>query len=147
MAIGETFAVFLEDDPLTVALPLPVLANDRLAAVRSGAAYYVSALALVGGVPALEIVTPSTGDTVTMGAATRALYVNTAALADLTILLPAGVDDGGLVEICFAAPITTLDIQDDAAVTVPTAPTSAFGPGAAIQMRYINSVIGWAYWK
>jgi hypothetical protein len=147
MARGEVFAVFLESDPLTTALPLPVAANDRLAVVRTGSTYYASALALAGGIPALQIATPASGDTVTMDASARALYVNTAALAVLNILLPAGVDDGSLVEICFAAPITALAIKDDTSVLVPTAPTSGFGPGAAIQMRYIDLATGWVYWK
>lgn len=145
MAVGETFAVFLESDPLTTALPLPAVASDRIAVVRGGWTHYASALALAGGVPSLQVVTPASGDTVEMLASARALYSDNAELAALTVLLPAGVDEGGLVEICFAAPVTTLTIQDAAAVTVPSAPTNGFGPGAAIQFRYINAI--WRYWK
>jgi hypothetical protein len=148
MATGEVFAVFLESDPLTTALPLPVAANDRLAVVRTGSTYYASALALAGGVPVLQIATPASGDTVTMDASARALYVNSAALAALTVLLPVALDDVTmLAEIGLAAPVTALTIQSAAAVTVPTAPTSGFGPGAAIHMRHIDLATGWVYWK
>jgi hypothetical protein len=145
MSIGETFGFFLTGDINTTALPLPVLSNDRLAVVRVGETFYASALALTGLVPALQIATPVSGATVTMTA--PALYVNTGALAALTVRLPPGDATLPLVEICFAAPVTALTIQDAAGVTVPASPTNGFGPGAAIQMRYINGVIGWIYWK
>jgi hypothetical protein len=147
MALGETFGFFLAEDPNTTALPLPAEASDRLAVVRAGLTFYASALALSGVVPPLQIATPVSGATVVMDDVARALYVGSGTLASLTVLLPAGVGDGEMVEICFAAPVTALTIQDAAAVTVPTAPTSGFGPGAAIQMRYVNAALAWRYWK
>ena len=96
---------------------------------------------LSGVVQAIQVETPASGDTVTMTA--PALFVNTGALAALTVRLPAGIE---VAEICFAAPVEALTIQDDAGVPVPGGPTNGFGPGAAIQFRFIDSV-GWAYWK
>jgi hypothetical protein len=150
MAIGETFGFFLVQDPNTTALPLPVLSNDRLAIVRGAATmeqtYYVSPEDIPTTTPAILIVTPASGDTVVMPAGEKYLYINAVALADLTILLPPGASGGYTVEICPAAPITALNIQDSAAVAVPGAPTSGFGPGAAIVMRFIDT-IGFVYWK
>jgi hypothetical protein len=147
MAVGETFAFFLDGDPLTTALPVPALANDRLPVVRGGLTYYTSALALIGGVPVLQRATPASGETVAMEPAARALYIGSAALAALTVLLPADVGDSELAEICFAAPVTALTVLDAASAAVPTAPTSGYGPGAAIQFRFINPGPGWVLWK
>jgi len=151
MAIGETFGFFLVQDPNTTALPLPIVASDRLAIVRGPATteqtYYVSPadIATTETFPIL-VVTPASGDTVALPDGTRSLYINTGALANLTILLPPVVGGAYTVEICPAAPIAALNIQDSAAVPVPGAPTSGFGPGAAIVMRFIDA-IGFRYWK
>ena len=147
MALGETFGFFLAEDPNTTALPLPAEANDRLAVVRAGSTFYASALALSGVVPPLQIATPVDGGTVVMEPTARALYVGNAALAALTVLLPAGIGDNELAEICFASPVTALTVLDAASAAVPTAPTSAYGPGAAIQFRFINPGPGWVLWK
>jgi len=151
MAIGETFAFFLVEDPNTPALPLPVLSSDRMAIVRGTSpnelSYYVSPadIATTEAFPVL-VVMPTSGDTVVMPEGTRSLYINTGALANLTILLPPVVSGTYSVEICPAAPIAPLNIQDSAAAPVPGAPTSGFGPGAAIIMRFIDT-IGFVYWK
>jgi hypothetical protein len=149
MAIGETFGFFLVEDPNTTALALPPLSNDRLAIVRGAApnqqTYFVSPLDLATTAPAVMVATPASGATLVVPAGEKYLYVDTAGLAALTIQLPPP-SVGGYIEICLAAPVTALTIQDNAAVPVPGAPTSGFGPGAAIVMRSING-IGWRPWK
>jgi hypothetical protein len=151
MSVGEKFGFFLVQDPNTTALPLPIVASDRLAIVRGAATaeqtYYVSPtdIATATTFPVL-VVTPASGDTVAMPDGTRSLYINTGALADLTILLPPVAGGTYTVEICPAAPVTALTIQDAAAILVPGAPTSGYGPGAAIVMKFIDTV-GWRYWK
>jgi hypothetical protein len=148
---GELFAYFLVEDPSVEALPLPVVSNDRLAVVRGAPpnelTYYASALSIAGTTAlAIQVVTPSDGDTVAMNDGPGAIYVNTGALAALTVKLPSGVAVGEIAEIGFAAPVGTLTVQDASAVAVATAPTSGFGPGAAQQYRYLD-VIGWVLWK
>jgi hypothetical protein len=54
MAIGEKFAVFLEDDPLTTQLPLPAAPGDRVAVVRDGETYHASYLVDSFGVATVE---------------------------------------------------------------------------------------------
>jgi hypothetical protein len=54
MAIGEVFAVFLEDDPLTTQLPLPAAPGDRVAVVRGGTTYHASYLVDSFGVATVE---------------------------------------------------------------------------------------------
>ena len=148
--MAETFAFFLAEDPSTPALPLPVLSNDRLAIVRGAPpnelAYYVSPEDLPTATPGILVVAPASGGTVTMPAGEKYLYINTAALAALTILLPPVAGGTYTVEIAPAAPITALSIRDAASNPVLGAPTSGFGPGAAIVMRFIDTV-GWRYWK
>lgn len=150
----ETFAYFLVEDPNTTALPLPVSANDRIAVVRGSApnelTYYASPVDISETARAVLVVTPASGDTVTIPLGEKYVYINTGALAVLTILLPPVVSGNYAVEICPAAPIATLSIQAAVAplprATVPGAPTTGSGPGAAIVMRFID-VLGWRYWK
>lgn len=125
----------------------------------------------------VKVATPASSDILTMSEDDRALYVDGGPLAALTILLPdigsafmpvttdTGADvttgDGNavyvltspgettedMVEICFANPVAALDIQDALGVTVPGSPTSAYGPGAAIMMRWVDETSSWIYWK
>ena len=96
----------------------------------------------------VDVVTPATGGTVVL-TDFRAVFVNTAALAALTIRLPPGPapdpTPGAPLEISFNAPVDTLTVLNSAGGAVVGAPTSAYGPGAAITFRYIGT--GWVYWK
>lgn len=104
----------------------------------------VTAAAGCCGVP-VNVLTPASGDTVTLADA-RPAYVNTGSLAMLTIKLPPGAT-GRLMEVGFASTVTTLAMQDASGAAIPTAHTSAFGPGAAYQFRWLDAPAGWVYWK
>ncbi len=146
---GETFAYFLTEDPTTTALPLPPVSTDRIPVVRgdvpSEATFYMSPIDIPATQTVPVIVTPASGDTVTLAVA-GPVFVNAAALASLTILLPPGPVIGWNSDISFLAPVTTLTILDAASAPVATAPTSAFGPGAALEFKYLDA-LGWVYWK
>jgi len=93
---------------------------------------------------AANIIAPSTGSTVTL-TDDRPVYVNNPAiLASLTLRLPV-VTLGTPWEVSFANPVTLLTLQDNAGGAIPTAPFSAYGPGAALQLRF--EAPGWIYWK
>lgn len=93
---------------------------------------------------AANILAPASGATVTLTDA-RPVYVNNPAiLAALTLRLPA-VILGTQWEVSFARPVTALTLQTNAGAAIPTAPTSAYGPGAALQLRF--EAPGWVYWK
>jgi hypothetical protein len=143
----ETFTTFILDDPHTTELPGAIASADRFAIVRpsAGTTYWVSAVQAFQ-VPGVTTVTPSSGNTVELGGP-GPYFVNTAALAALTIMLPADPISGWTSEICFLAPVTTLAVVDADSVAVATAPTSAFGPGSAIVFKYVSDAVGWAYWK
>jgi hypothetical protein len=94
-------------------------------------------------VPA-NVIAPASGATVALPD-TRPVYVNNpAVLAALTLRLPVATLGEG-VEISFASPVTSLTLQTSAGAAIPGAPTSAYGPGAAIQLRFETP--GWIYWK
>jgi hypothetical protein len=91
-----------------------------------------------------NILVPASGATVALPDA-RPVYVNNPAiLASLTLRLPA-VTLGTPWTISFARPVTALALQDNAGGAIPTAPTSAYGPGAAVELRF--EAPGWIYWK
>jgi hypothetical protein len=91
---------------------------------------------------AVRMVNPFSGALVTMLAGERALYVAGGPRAALTIWLPPAELDM-LVEISFANPVTALTITDaDGLLLSP--PENAYGPGAGLQFRYLES--GWVYW-
>jgi hypothetical protein len=96
----------------------------------------------------VRVVYPVAGETIVMGSEV-ALHVATGPLAALTVRLPPGPALGVLVEISFAYPITALTIEDAAGLPVADAPGSGYGPGAALEMRYLEGPpgIGWMYWK
>jgi hypothetical protein len=101
----------------------------------------------------VRVVTPASGGVVTMAAEDRNLFVASGALAALTIRLPPGesMHDGEFVEISFAAPVTDLSLTD--ALGAPFEADdigSAYGPGAALQLRWVMALpggAGWSYWK
>lgn len=94
-------------------------------------------------VPA-NILSPASGDTVTLPDTRRVYIDNASTYASLAIRMPAATL-GEMVEISFANPIAILAVQTSAGVAIPSAPTSAYGPGAAIQFRF--EAPGWIYWK
>jgi hypothetical protein len=96
----------------------------------------------------VRVVYPVAGETIVMGSEV-ALHVATGPLAALTVRLPPGPALGVLVEISFALPVTALMIEDAAGHPVAGAPGSGYGPGAALEMRYLEGPpgIGWVSWK
>lgn len=96
----------------------------------------------------VRVVYPETGATIVMGAEV-ALHVATGPLAALTLRLPPGPALGVLVEVSFALPVTALTVEDAAGMPVAGAPTSGYGPGAALEFRYLEGPpgIGWVSWK
>jgi hypothetical protein len=96
----------------------------------------------------VRVVHPVSGETVVMGSEV-ALHVATGPLAALTVRLPPGPALGVLIEVSFALPVTALTIEDAAGMPVAGAPDSGYGPGAALEMRYLEGPpgIGWCYWK
>ena len=96
----------------------------------------------------VRVVYPETGATIVMGAEV-ALHVATGPLAALTVRLPPGPALGVLIEISFALPVTALAIEDAVGHPVAGAPDSGYGPGAALELRYLEGPpgIGWVSWK
>lgn len=92
----------------------------------------------------ITTVSPASGATLALDGDT---YINAAALAALTLRLPSMPVPGHRIEVCFAAPVAALTVQDAAGAAVVGAPTSAFGPGAALVFRYANGGPGWTFWK
>lgn len=98
--------------------------------------------------PAVEgvvTVTPASGDVVTVDAANPNVYSMSPALAALTVRLHALPVNGSSVQLSFAAPVAALAIQDYGGTPVAGAPTSAYGPGAALIFRHNGAT--WLYWK
>ena len=93
---------------------------------------------------AVVTATPTSGVTVAMAPLDRALYIASGALTALTIRLP-DVSDGDVVELCFAAPVDALTVQDIVGAPISGSPSNAYGPGAALVMRRVGGV--WIYWK
>jgi len=94
-------------------------------------------------VPA-NVLAPVSGAVVTLATVAPVYVNNPALLAALTLKLPPAVI-GQSMEIGFRNPITVLTLQDSAGAPISGAPTSAYGPGAAIEMRF--DAPGWIYWK
>lgn len=95
---------------------------------------------------AVATVSPSSGQTVMMAAGTPSLFVASGALAALTVGLPANPGIGQTAQISFANPVAALTVTDAAAGAIPTAPATAFGPGAAIIFRFVQPG-EWVLWK
>lgn len=87
------------------------------------------------------------GSTIRMRAHHRALFVNTALLASVTIYLPPAVESGEIVELCFETGVTALVVRDSDGNLVASAPTSNRGPGDRIALRYISKSYGWFFWS
>lgn len=141
--------------PVPVTVPAPNLAGNFVPGVLYGSSAGLSPdgslqyidTANFGWLPTgqVETVVPASGVTVAMEG--DLLYVkNAAELAALTIRLPAGPMPGQLAEVGFAHPVTVLSIGDAAGSAVAGAPADAYGPGNALQFRYIGTV-GWVFWK
>jgi len=97
---------------------------------------------------AIRVEHPASGATIVLLAGELTLHVAEGPLAALTVRLPPDPPIGGLMEISFAGPVADLVVQDAAGETVPTAPTSGYGPGAALQFRYVDDgAPAWLYWK
>jgi hypothetical protein len=112
----------------------------------SGSAAWVPATNTSGtAVSNIRTEAPFSGAVIVMSAADQALAVTSSALAALTIHLPPGPGTGQEVELWFAAPVAALSLRDSAGAAITSAPDSAYGPGAALVMRWTGSV--WVYWK
>jgi hypothetical protein len=96
---------------------------------------------------AIRVERPASGATIVLLGGQYTLHVASGPLDALTVRLPPDPPIGGLVEISFATPVADLTVQNAAGETVPTAPTSGYGPGAALQFRYVDATLGWLYWK
>jgi len=96
--------------------------------------------------PGIATVSPASGDTVTVTAAEPSVFVSTGPLDALTIRLWNNPIIGQAAQLGFAASIVTLAVQDYLGSPIPGSPTNAYGPGAAIIMRYVEPG-EWAYWK
>jgi len=90
---------------------------------------------------------PVSGETIILLAGDYALHIANGPHAALTVRLPPSAPLGALVEISFAQPVASLSIEDAGGFAVPTGPASGYGPGAAVQLRYVDASIGWSYWK
>jgi hypothetical protein len=99
------------------------------------------------GEPPVAMLSPPSGGTVVLGSIAPHYVNNSSTLASLTILLPPGPNTNDMMEIGFRNPVTSLTIQNSSGVLVASAPTSAYGPGAALQFRFIDTATGWVYWK
>jgi hypothetical protein len=109
-------------------------------------------VAFVPGPPAVlagpvRPVYPASGDTISLFACGDAVHVASGPLAALTVRLPSAPTLGCFVEISFAHPIAALVVTDGVGFPVSGAPSSGYGPGAALQFRYVDASVGWAYWK
>jgi len=96
-------------------------------------------------ISSLRTEAPISGAIIVMTAADQSLAITSGALAALTIFLPPGPAANQEVELWFAAPVTVLSLRDAAGTAITGAPISAFGPGAALVMRWTGSA--WVYWK
>lgn len=97
----------------------------------------------LASIPAITTVTPTTGQTVTMSAGVRALFVNPAGtIAALTIKFPASPAAGQSVAVAFSQIVTTLTLQDSAAGAIAT---TAGAVGVSQEYRFIGSA--WVKWR
>jgi hypothetical protein len=74
------------------------------------------------------------------------VYLNhPATIAALTVKLPPAPVPGDAVILKFRSIVTTLTVQNAAAVTVATAPVTATA-GQKQEYRYVDNTVGWVYW-
>lgn len=90
----------------------------------------------------LRVVAPLTGAIVTNAFDERTLYVTPAAtIAALTLRLPPAGNSGAVFVVSFSQIVTTLTVQDSAAVAVET---TAGAIGRELQYRYTGAA--WVRW-
>jgi hypothetical protein len=92
------------------------------------------------------VIRPVNAETVLMEQHWRSVYVATAP-ATLTITLPpnGGMAQGEVVDINFSAPVSALTFLQSPGGPVAHAPTTGYGPGAAIVWRWVDG--SWILWK
>jgi hypothetical protein len=94
----------------------------------------------------VRIVNPPDGGTVIMLTGERAIYIDVGPRGVLTIRLPPLPTEDMTVDITFERPVGALSIQDsDGSAISDGGPTSAYGPGAGLQFRFVGG--SWVYWK
>lgn len=93
------------------------------------------------GVPP-TVIAPTTGSTITMSKGQTTTFINTGALAALTIKMPPSPSPGQVVNIIPAAVVTTLTLQTAAGTAIAGAPTTTVA-NTEISMRYLNGVWVW----
>jgi hypothetical protein len=142
-------AVTIAEDPPTITLPGGLWFDSSsgqlyIKYTDAGSTQWVPVVnQMVHQEDPANVIAPASGATVVLPDI-RPVYVNNPApLAALTLRLPAAIL-GQSIEIGFKSPVTVLTLQDVAGAAIPGAPTSASGPGAAIEMRYDTP--GWIYW-
>ena len=129
-------------DVLTVVSGKVAVTSD---VTRGEVAFLPPAAAFQGGPVRVEY--PASGATIALDAGEFALHIGTGPLASLVVRLPPNPGLGALVEISLSQPVAALSVQDAAGFLVPSGPSSGYGPGAALQLRYVDASVGWAYWK
>jgi hypothetical protein len=113
----------------------------------TGAGQWVAATNQPTGTSAgIVTLTPASGDVVQVLRETPSLFIASGALAALTVRLPISPATGDTVQLCFAAPVAALTVQSGTGAAVAGAPTTAYGPGAALVFRYVAPG-QWSYWK
>jgi len=144
MAIGEVFAVFLEDDPLTTALPLPVLSSDRLAAVRAGSTYYVSALAFNEVAASCTYVVAASGGSTAATEALGAIQLEpAAAIATYTVTMPPNALNNQTFGVSTTQDITALTASPAAGQTVLGGAVGVLPADGGVAWRYRASNTTW----
>lgn len=147
MSVGETFGVFLDSDPFTTALPLPTLTDDRLAIVRAGVAYYVSALDLVGAsavFPSCVYVVAGEGGTSIAAEAQGAFQLEpAAALAAYEVVLPPSPLNTQVFTIGSTEDIAALTVSAPGAETVINPTPGVLAANGSLSYRYRTSNTTW----
>jgi hypothetical protein len=144
MAIGEVFAVFLEDDPLTLALPQPVLSDDRLAIVRSGETYYVPAGSFGGTIPSCTYVVAVNGGTTVATDGLGAVQLEpAAAIATYTVTLPPNATDNQIFGVSTTQDISALTGGPAAGQSVNGGAVGVLPADGGVAWRYRASNTTW----
>jgi len=94
-----------------------------------------------GGV-APAVLAPTTGTTVTLSKGQTTVFLNTGAIAALTVKLPPSPVPGQTVNLIPNAVITALTVQTSAGGAVAGAPTTTVA-NTEISMRYLNGAWVW----
>lgn len=97
----------------------------------------------VGGDP-VQVIVPTTGQTIQLRRGSKFYVKPAGTLAALTLLLPPG-ERGQECEIGFSAVITTLSIKNRAGVTIPTAAVAA-AVNDVLAFVWVDKTIGWVKW-